>query len=333
MHTIVIGGGPGGSVAALALAQRGVRVTLLEAQKFPRPRPGESLPPAIEPLLAQLGLGRELAEAGFLRTAGVQVDWRGRSQRRTAGADARGPWRNYQADRARFDALLLAAAARAGVDVREECPVIGLWSREERVAGVRTARAEIQADYIVDASGGAHWLARRLGLEVERHGPQRLIRYGYGAPAPGRALPGEPELVSDAEGWTWLAPLGGERVAWVRLRWDGALEPAAWQPAAIVRAHGPSRGADVTWRRVTVPAGPGYFCVGDAAFVVDPLSSHGVLRAIMSGMQAAFLLGRVRDGTSPAAAAAEYNQWLRAWFEHETTNLSALYAQTEAAAA
>ena len=40
---LVIGGGPGGSYAASALAREGVDVVLLEADKFPRYHIGESM--------------------------------------------------------------------------------------------------------------------------------------------------------------------------------------------------------------------------------------------------------------------------------------------------
>jgi len=44
---IVIGGGPGGSAAAIRLAQMGHRVTLFETARFPRFHVGESLVPGV----------------------------------------------------------------------------------------------------------------------------------------------------------------------------------------------------------------------------------------------------------------------------------------------
>ncbi|MBS0656962.1 MAG: tryptophan 7-halogenase [Verrucomicrobia bacterium] len=328
-HVAVVGGGPAGSCAALALAQQGARVTLCEALRFPRSRPGESLPPAIEPLLAQLGLARELAAADFPRTAGVEVQWGGRSERRLAGQDARGVWCNYQAERSRFDALLLRAAERAGVEVREGVRPSDVLHSGRQVNGLVLEGRELRTDWVLDATGGAHWLARRLGLEIEPHSPPLHARYGYVSQVVHRARLAEPRLASDDAGWTWLAPLGAGRLAWVRLRWDGVAEPADWQPAELAgsRPEGGSRGADVTWRCVTEPAGPGYFCLGDAACVLDPLSSHGVLRAIMTGLQAAHLIGQIRRGASARQAADEYSRWLRGWFEHEVAALRSFYRQ------
>jgi hypothetical protein len=58
-------------------------------------------------------------------------------------------------------------------------------------------------------------------------------------------------------------------------------ERAAW-----VTGH-KRRGIDVSSSIANPTAGPGYFLAGDAASIVDPLSSHGILKALMSGMKAA----------------------------------------------
>ena len=51
---LVIGGGPGGSTAAIMLTELGHRVTLLEKAHHPRFHIGESLLPANLPLLERL---------------------------------------------------------------------------------------------------------------------------------------------------------------------------------------------------------------------------------------------------------------------------------------
>jgi flavin-dependent dehydrogenase len=47
---LIIGGGPAGSTAAIELARKGYRVTLLEKARHPRFHIGESLLPANLPL-------------------------------------------------------------------------------------------------------------------------------------------------------------------------------------------------------------------------------------------------------------------------------------------
>jgi flavin-dependent dehydrogenase len=74
------------------------------------------------------------------------------------------------------------------------------------------------------------------------------------------------------------------------------------------------------------PAGPGYFLVGDAAAVLDPASSHGVLNALMSGMMAGHVITQIlRYGHPEQPAQRAYCAWLRRWFAHDVKYLKALY--------
>src|SRR5450755_2720950 len=68
MHdVIVVGGGPGGSVCAAKLAEKGRKVLVLEREKFPRFHLGESLLPQSMPVLESLGLMPELRERFILK--------------------------------------------------------------------------------------------------------------------------------------------------------------------------------------------------------------------------------------------------------------------------
>ena len=50
LDVLVAGAGPAGSATALRLAQRGLRVAVLERGHFAEVRVGESLAPAVQPL-------------------------------------------------------------------------------------------------------------------------------------------------------------------------------------------------------------------------------------------------------------------------------------------
>ena len=84
----------------------------------------------------------------------------------------------------------------------------------------------------------------------------------------------------------------------------------------------------MTWRIVSQPAGPGYVCVGDAAAVLDPASSHGVLKGLMSGMMAGHVIAQAESGTASIAAATEaYSAWLREWFRADARELRRMYRE------
>jgi flavin-dependent dehydrogenase len=75
-------------------------------------------------------------------------------------------------------------------------------------------------------------------------------------------------------------------------------------------------------------AGPGWFMVGDAAATLDPTSSHGVLKAIISGMTAGHLIAAVLGGRTPAeATAAAYHEWLAGWFSTDAASLAQFYRE------
>ena len=117
---------------------------------------------------------------------------------------------------------------------------------------------------------------------------------------------------------------------WTRIAVDGFRPHPSWLPANLreLTPVGPSRGADVTWRMAAHPAHPAWFIVGDAACLLDPLSSKGLLRAMMSGIAAGHLIANVVDGRIAAEAAAKlYEHWLSEWFGQEAMLLAAFYRQ------
>ena len=347
---VVVGGGPAGSSAAISCAEAGLRVALLERESFPRDLPGETLHPGVEPLLHQLGVLETVLAAGFLRHEGHWVRWYddgGTSSERwvpfSKDYEGRPPWRGFQAWRAHFDALLLQRARAAGVAVYQPYRAVGLLDlKAGRVTGVAISPkhteteavviTKLRARFVVDAAGGRHWLARRLALPLERRSPPLVTRYGYVdgvCPKRGEA----PALVANSDGWIWTARVRRSRYAWVRLSLRDTLGyhhrlPPAELRGGRLRQWGRVRGADVSWRLVVPAAGAGYFLVGDAAAVLDPASSHGVLKAIMSGMMAAHLIAQVaRCRTNESVAAQGYNDWVADWFASDAAALRSLYAR------
>lgn len=63
---LVIGGGPGGSYAAAALAREGIDVTLLESDTFPRYHVGESMLASVRHLLRVIDLDETFDNYGFV---------------------------------------------------------------------------------------------------------------------------------------------------------------------------------------------------------------------------------------------------------------------------
>jgi hypothetical protein len=86
---------------------------------------------------------------------------------------------------------------------------------------------------------------------------------------------------------------------------------------------GRPHGADVTWTLMDHSASLQHFLVGDAAAVLDPSSSHGILRALFSGILAAQCIAQIFANQTKhgAAAVAGYKEWQRNWFLHDVRQM------------
>jgi len=71
----IIGGGPAGCAVAISLAQSGRRVALLERTNYRTARVGETLPPAIQPLLRDLGVWEQFLADEHSAAPGLVVQW------------------------------------------------------------------------------------------------------------------------------------------------------------------------------------------------------------------------------------------------------------------
>jgi flavin-dependent dehydrogenase len=324
---VIVGGGPAGSTSALWCARQGLRVVLVERERFPRHRPGETLPPGVEPLFAQLGVTDAILTAGFTRHLGTWVTWSGPRRFDPFGRDSGGSWYGFQAPRAQLDRILLDAVRGPNAVVRQPSRALHPLRDRGTVIGVATSDGPLFARWVIDASGGAHWLARRLGIPLQFASPRLIARYGYvtgDCPERDEA----PEIAADETGWSWSACIAPGLYHWTRLSLS-EHDPLRDRPPRAFAHLTPvsrTRGANVSWRIVSQPAGPGYVCVGDAAAVLDPASSHGVLKGLMSGMMAAHVIAQVESGTATHAVAIEaYSVWLREWFRADTRELRRMY--------
>jgi flavin-dependent dehydrogenase len=334
---IVAGAGPAGAAAAIACARQGQRVALLEQKPFPRHRPGETLHPGVEGLFRLLGVASQVAARTSLRHCGQTVHWGAGSPRFVSfGGDEDGPWCGYQIWRAHLDAVLMDRAREVGVDVRQPCRAREPVLVAGRVVGVDSDQGELRADFTLDACGSSHWLAARMGLGFERFSPRLIARYGYcTGPCPERqTAPVMASHSSDATGpgWTWTAPLGPELFAWTTLSLAGLCHRASdGEVPPVFRAlgaRGPVRGADVSWRLVRMLAGAGFYLLGDAAAVLDPASSHGVLRALMSGIVAARSVAIVAGRpVAEAEVSRGYEGWLSSWVRRDVDRLRTLMGE------
>jgi flavin-dependent dehydrogenase len=336
----VIGGGPGGSSTATALARSGRSVLLLERDRFPRFHIGESQLPWINGVLEVLGAHDAVAKAGFVEKWGAsfwEIDGRpGAYVDFTAAVETPAP-QTFQVPRARFDELLLRHAERSGVVVREGHRAVDAafdgGGVTLRYAGPDGLEQTARVAAVVDASGRAGFLARKIGrYETDAMLQHVAVHAQYeGIPrAEGRAAGDIRVLTRPDVGWIWLIPLSEtvtsvgavvpqglhrrESKATAEESLDHYLRstPAAPDLLREARRVSPARfDADYSYL-ATKMAGDRWVAVGDAGSFLDPIFSTGVLLAMQGGLEAAEAIeAGLRAGDLSARRFARYERVVR----------------------
>ena len=324
MHIAVLGAGAAGSAAAITLRNAGIPVTIIEREALPRYRPGETLHPGIEPLMQKLGVAGNLHANGYLRQKGIWSKWNGGMGFVPYGEDASGPWLGFQAPRDDLDSRMLQSARSLGAQL-VTATVLGIsFDAADAVCRVETTAGPVPVDSLIDCTGASQTIARLLKVRVTRHSPTLVARFGY---VHGTFAGKAPSIAADERGWTWIAEVAPSRFQWTRVTEPLNRPPPKWLPDSLCGlTAGKSYGADVTWRMAERVAGNGWFLAGDAAAILDPSSSRGVLRATMTGMMAGHLLVQRWIQNVPAAVCAlAYQQWLSAWFRHDVAEMGRAY--------
>jgi flavin-dependent dehydrogenase len=306
----VIGDGPAGTAAALALLARGLEVTLIGGRS--RVRVGEHLPPRAWPALEALGL-RHAAESAALVCHGVESAW---GDERAARRDYLfSPWRvGLNLDRAAFDQALRAEVVDRGGRVLASRPARELH-RLGSTWQVRLADGtKLEASFLVDASGRAAWVGRRAGA--------RLVAVDHLVGWWVRLRPSDPpndaslHVGAAPDGWWYAAPLADGTVAAAWMTDPDLLPPRRRSGEGWVRHFAsssqlsfPVEDAQLVALQV-VPArsqllepsaGPGWLAVGDAATALDPLSSSGIAKALDDALTAADIIRMQVFCSNPAA--------------------------------
>ena len=330
-EVLIVGGGPAGAAAAILAAQEGLRTVLLDNRPNDDKRPGETLHPGVEPLFRKLRVDVSTNAAAKIRHDGHWIRREGRLNFAKFGADQTGSWYGYQIGRGELRRILLDRASRAGATVRclhAKRPVF----RQTKICGVETSVGVIHCEILIDASGSSQWSARATAEPVNFLSPRLIAWYGWATSK--RALQfASPIFTIGRSGWSWIAQVDHKTCAWTRLNFRGGPAKRLKKPALLedFDAVEQERGADVTWRTVSLHAANGLFRVGDAGAVLDPAASQGALRAIMTGTAAAHSSVRIlRYGHPPEIEASAFNVWVDRILSREADALRRLYGHRPA---
>jgi flavin-dependent dehydrogenase len=310
---LVVGGGPAGSTAATFLARGGLRVAIAEREVFPRFHVGESLLPAMMPLLDRLGVRERIERYGFLIKYGAAFhDQESDLEYRFYFREGQ-PWPNYsyEVPRAEFDQILFEHAAKEpGASVLQPATVERVeFDADGVTVGIREGGESrtLRARFVVDASGRDGFLAsRRVGRRAPIPGLGKVALFAHyeGAPRWQGRDEGLIRLYSFEDGWFWWIPLAGGLTSigcvlhakTARGR-EGSLEALyeemigrclrVAEGLREARRVTPVRSAANFSYRTHPVAGDRFLCVGDTLAFVDPIFSSGVYIAMQTGEMAA----------------------------------------------
>lgn len=314
---VIVGAGPGGATAAVALAQRGVRdVILLDKDQFPRDKTcGSGLSPNAVALLEELGVGGEVRRLGYPINA-LRLVTPGKREMFLSSEEAA-----IVLLRKDFDNLLVERARSLGVDFRPGFHARELVREGGRVVGVRSKDGqEVRGAYVL-AADGAHSI-----FSVDPR-PKRtistLMGWWEGVPFEPHAV----EMIFDqnlAPLYGWLFPENDTRVN-IGICMDGEdargnktdrnvrevfqrfLDDHFAARLRNGRQIGRFKGHPIsytTW--VSHTHVPGMVFLGEAARITHNATGEGIWQAMQSGVYAAEAVSAALAGTPEEEAMKRY---------------------------
>ncbi len=318
----VVGGGPAGSALGIHLARKGIKVAIFDPGRRPSLIVGESLVPALVPLLQELGIEAEVASVSTYKPgATFFTNPEQEFSFFFANAGRRCPAYAYNVPRDAFDAIVQVAAVRSGVVVIEQraglttegiSDTIALDETTSRVWKDRMGTGK--PDLIVDASGRSRTLAKLLELPSWEGSRKDVALFAH-LRAIKTTHEGHIHINRLKRGWSWRIPLPGRVSLGIVIPHEAVLEygSSAEEQYERLCAEEPTlRSYIEDGTRLTAVmkysnyqlsshrwAGRSWALLGDAGGFIDPIFSSGLLLALEGASELAHAIAagwRTTDG-------------------------------------
>ena len=329
----IVGAGPAGSALAAVLARAGKKVVIFDSGNRPPLLVGESLIPAVIPILRRLGVEDEVKSYSMYKPGAT---FRMDAQENEYGFGEFGgkfPHYAYNVPRDKFDDTLKHAARAAGSHFLE---ISAKLERSEHGTGVNLVGESLESarevlgsapDLIVDASGRSRLISALLELPSTQGKRRDTVLFAHIDRA-NTTRDGNIHIGRLEYGWHWFIPLpdrmsmgvvmDGERLKKYgrtnEERYDYLLanEPMLAEYAGDAKRLTPVM-KYTNYQRVTNQStGEGWALVGDAAGFIDPIFSSGLFLGMDGAMH---LADAVIGGHTGAIEAYQsyFTKHIQAW--------------------
>lgn len=332
---LIIGAGPAGTIAASIASQGGKKVTVVEKQTFPRFVIGESLLPFSMEHFEEAKFLNALQEPQFEKKFGALFIKNGVHCRFDFSENFTPGWTwTWQVPRADFDKIMADEVEKMGIPIHYNAEVLDVkFNGTSSITTVKKEEEsfEIEADFIIDASGYGRVLPRLYQLDEPSSLPPKHAMFVHctDSKRPNTWRGAQITFyVIKQDVWLWMIPFsnGNASLGFVgdpsffepfykeniskedvfkklielepemKERFDG--ETFLWEPKGITN-YGIS---------TKTMFGEGFALAGNATEFLDPVFSSGVAFACESGRTAAKLAVRQLNG--------EQVNWKKEYEEH-----------------
>lgn len=330
----IIGAGPAACTLAALSVMRGSRPVVFDNGRRPEMLVGESLIPAVIPILRRLGIEDEVKQiarhkpgVSFLHESAAPIHFN------FAPIARHLPTYAYNVERKSFDKLLKDRAQALGAEfvpltARVEKSPAGTWREIQLDAASLAASRSLggrQPDLIIDATGRNRQISKLLGIDAERGQRDDTAIFAHFRGFPECGPDGQVLISRMSHGWSWRIPLPGHVMSFgivvdktTAASWGASPEERLERALHEEPIHGltarerPTRISPVAvysnYQLISEKGwGPGWAMAGDALGFVDPMLSSGLFLAMESASRLDEALGHWRGslaGGGPAFARA-----------------------------
>jgi len=350
VDVLIIGAGPGGSIAATVLNKAGLKICVVEKSSFPRFVIGESLLPMCMNVLDDCGLIETVKKNGFQEKVGARFINNNSTADFNFSYQFTPGWSwTWQVTRSNFDQILINSVIEKGVDVYfnsnvEEVSIDDNGKSTTYVTQKDGKSFSVDADYIIDASGYGRVLTKKLNLDKPSKLPSRNAVFAHVEDSKRKYFDDSNRIVIvdyAPEVWAWVIPFSNGNTSFGFVGNKAIFNSSGKDSSSIIKSlvaksdYLQNRFGNISFvfppnslegwsASSTSYHGKGFVLVGNGAEFLDPIFSSGVMFSLVSSQLASQLVIKKLNGIN-IDFEKEYSDFLKVGINTFTAFINAWY--------